>query len=231
MLVSVAVVPQTPLLVPEIASGAARELEALRTAAVEAVREVATDADRVVVVAPGPKDVAYGAVEADFSAFGYGGLDTGSASAPPYSTTGSSTPRAGSALPLGAWLLDVAGVRLPRTFHETTGTAVDLEDQGRTALLVLADGTAKRDESAPGYVDVRALAFDAVIGTALAGADVDALASLQPDLAEELWASGVPAFRALAATVRTRGAEGLRARLRYDGAPYGVAYWVATWRM
>ncbi|MFD1827518.1 MULTISPECIES: hypothetical protein [Mumia] len=218
MLVAVAVVPQTPLLVPEIAAGAAGELEPLRAAAIEAVREAAGVADRVMVVAPGPGEEAYDSVVADFSAFGYECLDTGA-----------SDVRPGSALPLGEWLLSAAGVTLPRTFRETTGTAIDLGGHVRTALLVLADGTAKREESAPGHVDVRSLAFDAVIGTALAGVDLDALASLDPALADALWASGAPAFRALAATVRADAAEGWAARLRYDGAPYGVAYWVAVW--
>jgi len=228
VLVAVAVVPQTPLLVPEIAAGAAGELEGLRAAALDAVRSVAERAARVVVVAPGPEEVSYAEVAADFGPFGYEGaaaLDAGSAGARPSST---SSVRPGSALPLGAWLLEAAGVTRPRTFRETTGAVIDI-DREPTALLVLADGTAKRSPSAPGHVDVRALAFDAVISTALAAADLDALGSLDAGRAAELWASGVPALRALAETARADGGGGWQARLRYDAAPYGVGYWVATW--
>lgn len=221
--VSVAVVPQTPLLVPEIAAGAAGELETLRSYAIDAVREVTSDADRVLVLAPGPADARFDDVAADFTPYGYGERSSDATG------TGAGV-RPGSALPLGAWLLDAVGTTVPRVFAETSGEAVDLPGNGRTALVVLADGSAKRDKTAPGYVDVRALAFDAVIGTALASADLDALAALDPALAADLWASGVPAFRALAATVRVDGGDEIAAQLTYDGSPYGVAYWVAVWR-
>ncbi|WP_262848761.1 hypothetical protein [Mumia quercus] len=222
MLLSVAVVPQTPLLVPEIAAGAADELEPLRACVLEAVGAATSSADRVVVVAPGPAAVSFTDVRADFSPYGYG------EAAP--ATRGV---RAGSALPLGAWLLDRVAADVPREYHETSGSALALRPGARTALVVLADGTAKRDESAPGHVDVRALAFDAAVSTALAGPDTEALADLDLDRAAELWASGAPALRALGATVRADSnptAASWRARLRYDAAPYGVGYWVAEWR-
>lgn len=220
MLLSVAVVPQTPLLVPEIAAGAADELEPLRTCVLDAISVVTSPADRVVVVAPGPVDASFPEVRPDFSAYGFG-----------EAVPGGSGVRAGSALPLGAWLLDRAGVGVPREYHETSGSALSLPADGRTALLVLADGTAKRDESAPGHVDVRALAFDAAVSTALAGADTAALAALDLGRAAELWASGAPALKALGATPSTDGSGTApwQARLRYDAAPYGVGYWVAVW--
>lgn len=223
MLVAVAVVPQTPLLVPEIAAGAAGELDALRTAAVDAVRDVTAGADQVVVLAPGPRSASYGEVPADFRAFGYQGADEAAGDDSPV--------RPGSALPLGAWLLDAAGVTLARSFQETDGAAVDVPANGRTALVVLADGSAKRDATAPGYVDERAVPYDAAIATALAAGDVDALATLDCGLAADLWASGVPALVSLASTTQATGSAVAASYLHHESAPYGVAYWVATWRL
>ena len=59
-------------------------------------------------------------------------------------------------LTVGAWLLARAGWVGPRTY--STGTP-DIE--GRVALLVMADGSAKRTTEAPGYFDERAIAYDA----------------------------------------------------------------------
>ena len=68
---------------------------------------------------------------------------------------------------------------------------------GRVALLVMADGSAKRSTSAPGFLDDRAEAFDASIAAALADGDAEALASLDLELGAELWAAGTPALRTL----------------------------------
>jgi hypothetical protein len=92
-------------------------------------------------------------------------------------------------------------------------------------VVVSADGSATRTEKAPGFFDERATDFDKTIETALALGDAGALAALDDDLARELWCGGVPAFRALAALVPAPTA----AEVSYSDAPYGVAYWVATW--
>src|SRR5947199_3765714 len=66
MLVAAAVCPQTPLLVPEVAGGAAEELADVRGAAFDAVAALGAERpDMVVVVAPTPGG-ARGAREAGF---------------------------------------------------------------------------------------------------------------------------------------------------------------------
>ena len=213
MILAAAVCPHPPVLVPEVASGAAAELADVRSAAAAAVEKlVAVRPDRVVVVGTGelgaPVDDSAGGT------LGGHGVDV----------------RAGGAdlvlplsLTIGAWLLDRAGWDGPRTY---TTTAVPVED--RVALLVMADGSARRGVTAPGWLDERAESFDAAIATALADGDADALASLDVHLGDELLAAGPRALVVLGEL--TKGAE-ITARLRWDGAPFGVGYWVADWTL
>ncbi len=97
---------------------------------------------------------------------------------------------------------------------------------GSTTLLVMADGSARRDEKAPGHVHPGAVAFDARIEEALREGDPEALATLEPALGEELWCEGVPGLRVLGEVARGRT---VRTHLSYADAPYGVAWWVARW--
>ena len=210
MIVAAAVCPHPPALVPELASGAAHELDAVRNAALAAVHDlVAVEPDRVVVLGgrtpSDPEDDASGGLA------GYGvELEVGRERiAPPLSLT------------IGAWLLDQSGWPGPRTYATS---AVPVED--RVALLVMADGSARHGTSAPGYFDERAEAYDAKIADALRTGDAAALTSLDVELGDELMVAGVRALVTLGEM--TKGAA-IDARLRYDGAPFGVSYWVADW--
>ena len=211
MIVAAAVCPHPPVLVPELASGAASELDDVRSAALDSVSAlIATGPDRIVVVGTG--DLAQPSDESAGGTLAGHGVDV----------------RAGGddlvlplSLTIGAWLLDQAGWAGPRTY---TTTPVPTDD--RVALLVMAGGSARRSLKAPGYLDERAEAHDAAIGAALDRGDADALASLDVHLADELLAPGPRALVVLGEM--TKGAD-VTARLRWDGAPFGVAYWVADW--
>ena len=199
------------MLVPELATGAASELDDVRSAAVASVASlVSMGPDRVVIVGTGeladPVEESAGGTLAGL------GVDV----------------RAGGddlvlplSLTIGAWLLDQAGWDGPRTY---TTSSVPTDD--RAALLVMAGGSARRSLTAPGYLDERAQAHDAGIGAALATGDADALASLDVHLGDELLAPGTRALVVLGEM--TKGAH-VTARLRWDGAPFGVGYWVADW--
>jgi hypothetical protein len=100
------------------------------------------------------------------------------------------------------------------------------DDPRRTALVVMADGTACRGEKAPGHLNPAAIPFDDVIDRALREGDVEALATIDPTLAHELWCEGAPGFHVLAEVARDRG---LSTEVSYANAPYGVAWWVARW--
>ena len=94
-------------------------------------------------------------------------------------------------------------------------------------LLVVANGSATRTEKAPGHFDERAAGFDATLGKALANGDLAALADLDLDLADELWAMpDADVLRHVASQV----SPPTWVRVDYDDAPYGVQYWVVRWQ-
>lgn len=236
MLVAAAVCPCPPLLVPEIAAGAAGELDALREACDEAVAGLyGAGPDRVVVVAPTEPDgrgVHEQGAAGSFRGFGVDVRVTLGRSA------GQAPVRAlPPALALGAWLLERGGrtpgscrglgVGEPFTPAECARVGRDLAaSPGRLALLVMGDGSACRTLKSPGYLDERAAAFDARIASALAEADTDALSGLDDGLAAELKAAGRAPWQVLAGAARGTGLTG---RLLYDQAPYGVGYFVSLW--
>ena len=94
-------------------------------------------------------------------------------------------------------------------------------------LLVVADGSAKRTEKAPGHFDDRAAAVDADVLRALAEGDTAALAELDPRLCQELWLTGRAAFAVLAGVFSDVPAD---SSLLWSGDPYGVQYVLARWQ-
>jgi hypothetical protein len=95
-----------------------------------------------------------------------------------------------------------------------------------TTLVVMADGSARRGEKAPGHLHPDAVSFDERIESALRSGDAETLAALDPEVGEELWCAGVPALRVLGEVGRDRE---LVAYVSFAEAPYGVAWWVARW--
>ncbi len=131
-----------------------------------------------------------------------------------------------------AWLLedgpatalaDSPGAR--RIGSHLLGDGLDPDGPG---LLVVANGSATRTEKAPGHFDERAAGFDDAIGKALSDGDAAALADIDLDLADELWA--LPDADLLR-TLADRVATGADVQVDYDDAPYGVQYWVVRWQV
>jgi hypothetical protein len=236
---AIAFCPTPPLLVPEVAAGAAGELDPLRAACRDAVgRLLGSGPDEVVVIATGPVTRQFPpgttGTLAPYGVAVTAALPGGppqprpARNAGPY---GVPDPRLPLGITLGAWLLADAQVPCsawsigPETDPAELGAGLDRTDR-RRALLVMGDGSARRSERAPGYVDPRAPAFDASVAAALATGDAAALRGLDPALAAELLAAGAPAWR-----VTGHAATGpYEAALLHDAAPYGVGYLVATWR-
>ncbi|MET8013198.1 class III extradiol dioxygenase subunit B-like domain-containing protein [Streptomyces sp. NPDC005271] len=246
MLIAAAVCPCPPLLVPEIAAGAAPELDELRTACVEAVRVLAAARpERLIVLGPaepagrGPHPCG---TTGSFRGFGVDvevrlGRD-GTAGGEPAGGD-AVEPALPPSLAVGAWLLertgwdyeavDVEGLGVgePLAAERCIEVGRELAAQAeRVALLVMGDGTACRTLKAPGYLDERAAPFDAEVARALGAADAGALVALDEELAYELQAAGRAPLQVLAGAAE--GAR-LKGELRYDEAPYGVGYFVATW--
>jgi hypothetical protein len=229
-LVAAAVCPHPPLLVPEVAAGAAAELDDLRRACRAAVSALAA-ADAVLVVGAGTHSHKYNPP--------VGGSLT------PWGVDLAIGQPGGEKLPLslliGAWLLPGASgfvsVAGDAPAAECVALGQALAAEGRIGLLVMGDGSARRSEKAPGYLDPRAEPFDRAVATALAKADADALSALDPELAAELLVAGRAPWQVLAGAGKGAGelaGEGaggnLTGELLYDAAPYGVGYLVASWR-
>jgi hypothetical protein len=105
--------------------------------------------------------------------------------------------------------------------------SLSVEPVETPGVLVVAGGSARRTEKAPGHFDDRAAGFDAAIGKALAAGEPDRLADIDLGLAEELWAMpDAEVLRNLAEQV----AAPVEVQVDYDDAPYGVQYWVVRWQ-
>ncbi|PVC85361.1 hypothetical protein DBP19_26435 [Streptomyces sp. CS090A] len=236
MLVAAAVCPCPPLLVPEVAAGAAPELDPARAACLDAVGVLAASRpDLLVVVGPADARTATAYPAGGHGSFrGFGVALDVTLGAPDPAAQG---PALADSLAVGAWLLDrarwagapVEGLavdgRSPAAECARAGQELAAR-AGRVALLVMGDGSARRTLKAPGYLDERAEAFDARATEALASADLAALDALDETLAYELQAAGRAPWQLLSGAARGAGLGG---RLLYEDAPYGVGYTVAAW--
>ncbi len=222
----VAVVPQPPLLVPELAAGAAAETASLRAACRGAADRLAVVPRWVAVGAdPGGRRTIGPGVRGSFAGFG-APVEVGLGEPGPLDED--------LPLPLlvAAWLrpdgVTVRGELVDPDADPDAclalGAALAREE---AALLVVGDGAITHTEKAPGYLDRRAGPFDAAVDAALRDADPDGLAALDPGLAAQLGASGRAPWQVLAGAARGRSWTG---ELLHTSAPYGVAYHVAVWR-
>ena len=227
MIRAVAVCPQPPLLFRELA-GTQDAAEELRAACHRAVSQVLTAAPDVVVVIGGDGRTAAWDATLGPAPGGFGGPAGGRRAGLPLS------------LGVGRRLLEEAGWA---GTVELRGVAWDasLEDaealgeeqasrEDDVVLLVLGEGSARRGDKAPGYVDDRAFGYDAETGRALAEGDPAALLAQDAWLADELMAGGRAAFQVMAAAVRAQGGTP-QATVGYSDDPFGVMYFVVTWRL
>ena len=234
VLVAAAVCPHPPALVPEVAAGAAPELDVLRAACDRAVESlVATEPQLMVVVGAG--DVTRAHPSGSVGSFRPYGVDvTVVLGRDPIDELGE--PELPLSLSVGAWLLgrvrstgtvsgyEVAADSSPEGCR-ALGAAV-AASADRVALLVMGDGSARRSRQAPGDEDERAAPFDAEVVRALADGDVAALLALDPHEARDLMVAGRAAWQVLAGAA---GDDLPDTAVLYDAAPYGVEYVVALW--
>jgi hypothetical protein len=224
VLSAIAIVSSAPVMVPELAAGAAPELADLRDAAFAAVAALPA---RWIAVGVGPSEEVIDPSRSGTFA-GYG-VDVPVALSP--------DPRGQDRLPLCAlitgWLrgrVDPSAQAEVRVFSSELGVdaAVARGRQLRGAVdaaadpvgvVVVADGVHTLTPSAPGGYDPDSGAVQAALDDALASGDVDALQWL-PDTVV-----GRVAYQVLAGIGRPRSAKEL-----YRGAPYGVGYFVGIWQ-
>ncbi len=226
MLSAIAFVPSAPVMVPELATGAASELRDL----VAAVRVAAAELpERWFVVGTGPADnvIGPGAV----GTFGGYGADVQVALSP----RAAGEPKA---LPLCALIAGwVRTTGAPEASAEVWVYAADHEPgaalaRGRAlraavdaisepvGVLVVADGANTLTASAPGGDAPESVPVQAALDDALSIGDAVALTRL-PDAIV-----GRVAYQVLAGLT---GPSPSAARELYRGAPYGVGYSVGVW--
>ena len=211
MLTAAALCPAPPLLAREL-TGTDPVLPELREACREAVAALLTHEPALVAIIGVSAETRewHGDARLDLGAYAPGLRLRGTAA-----RLASSVPAAGrgaaAGLPLsvglGARLLDQAGFDGPRILQsvsqaEPARACAALGGQlaaaaDRVALLVMADGGARRGLKAPGYLDERCEPFDAGVLAAITTGDLATLLALDEELARDLMATGRPAWQVL----------------------------------
>lgn len=222
MLVSAAVCPHPPALVPAVSRSGAARLDDVRRSCIDALRRIAeTDPDLVVCVGAGPSTERW-PTDVSGSLREYG----------PDIVVGSGPPVLPLSLTVARFLLNESDL-VGDVFQSVAASASSGEcgELGRglaglatrVALVVAADGSAKLTDESPGYVDPRAPGFDDALFGALAAPDPDALLGVDPALCDELWVAGRPALQVLAGALE-ESPVGWTADLTHRSAPLGVGY-------
>jgi hypothetical protein len=248
--VAAAILPHPPLLVPELAGGAAGELDSLRAACRQALSTVLDGADLILVVGGGP----VWAVPRPFApgSFRPYGVDV-EVTLPAQvdlELPGLPAPDLLDELPLSlavaAQLLTGVDVPPGRVFAATVptslgpGAAAAIGEAliaaastrpggdpagGRIGLVVMGDLSACRTERAPGAFRAEAAGFDASVAEALRTGKPERLLDLDPAQAAELLVAGRVPLQVLAGACG--GGPPMPGQILYDDAPYGVGYLVA----
>jgi hypothetical protein len=228
VLTAIALVPSAPVLVPELATGAAAELQDLSAAVAQALAGMP---DRWFVVGVGASDTVIG--PGTVGTFGGYGVDVR------VSLSEQARGAAPKVLPLCALVAGwVRTTYAPSASAEVWVYAADhtvdaalargraLRAEADAApepvgVLVVADGANTLTAAAPGGYHPDSIPAQAALDDALAAGDVDALTRLPDGIV------GRVAFQVLSGLL---GTSPWQARELYRGAPYGVGYTVESWR-
>lgn len=137
---------------------------------------------------------------------------------------------------------DAQGERVARSLLGAAGVAADVvpasnaadpasdpaADPEGAAYVVVANGSARRGEKAPGHLDERAPGFDEALGRALRQVDAEHLTRLDRELADQLLVGHPDGFVTLGRLLG--GGQGAwRAEVDFAADPFGVQYWVMRW--
>ncbi|MFC4602887.1 hypothetical protein [Rhodococcus kronopolitis] len=239
MFTAAALVSAPPLLIPELAGGAATETADLRAASVAAAQHLAARARRWTVLGVGGTEAEYGPdTLGTFAGFGadvrvqLGGADP----------TASPAPAVPLAVLVAGWLRAQAD---PTVVADAIVLAADTSpvycaDVGAAlrsrldataephGVLVVGDGATTLTAKAPGAFDDRAPEVQRELDAALTAGNLEFLRQLDPVACADLGIEGRAAWQVLAGLF---GDDAPRCRTDYQGAPYGVGYHVGTWEL
>ncbi len=193
--------PTPPLLIPEIAAGAAHDLDAVRAATRAAVDWACAGSK----VAAGLPEQPVGDQTWALAGFGV--------------TIGHGTP-VGLAEGVARWLL--AGRSADMVGPGGSLSAYD-------AVLVVGDGSSSRTDKAPGHTNPAAVPFDDALLAALRQGDARALAATDLELADQVGAAGAPAWVSLAEQVGQVHSASVDLATDPFGVLYVVARWTVRW--
>jgi len=228
VIVRAAVVPNPPLLVPELVAGTDGDVTAVRAACLAVTTRLTRAATHWIAVGAGPAGVLGPDAVGTFAGFGVDVVVR-------MSDAAAAVPDPG--MPLSAlvtgWLRAQTGAEdvtvhlVPPDLTPDECFALGEQLAGTAdpvGLLVAADGSHRHGDRAPGRPDDRAGPFDDAVHDALSNADPKALMALDPALADELGAAGRAPLQVLAG-VLAQGEWASDVRLTI---PFGVAYHLAV---
>ncbi|MCV7278589.1 hypothetical protein H7J88_02870 [Mycolicibacterium flavescens] len=226
MLSAIAIIPSAPVLVPELAGGAAAELTGLRDAVFSAVAELP------------PRWIAVGVADTDTvvdpqtaGTFAGYGLDVRVTLAPDVDAAPTRLPLCAL---IAGWVRGAAGgaataeVRAYAADHDSDAAvrhgrqlrALVDEAADPIGVLVVGDGLNTLTPSAPGGHEPDSVPVQADLDDALAAGDAAALTRLPGAVI------GRVAYQVLAGLAEAPRSAGEL----YRGAPYGVGYFVGVWK-
>ncbi len=236
MIVAVGFLPAAPILISELAAGAAYELDSLRESCTRVLGDVLTRPSEGVVMLAAGEFTGWLADDATGSMASFGVNVEGQFVGSPSDATqrASVQDRLAYGHVVGSWLLDRAGYRgVRRPMSVATGggsRAADLLGNlgAPQVLIVIGDGSARLSVKAPGYFDAGAQSFDQDVTHALASGDPSMLVKLDGVRAAKQMSSGFDAWQATGRALQSQGTQRWQAQSDYE-APYGVGYFTASW--
>jgi hypothetical protein len=226
VLSAIAIVPSAPVIVPELASGAAAELADFHEAVFAAAVSLP---DRWVAVGVGQSDAVLG--PECVGTFGGYGVDVQVALSPDAGAAPEELPLCAL---IAGWIRGQAKpqaraeVRVYATGHDVDaalgygrGLRAEIDEAADPiGVLIVADGANTLTPPAPGGYDPDSITAQGALDDALAAGDAAALTRLPDTMV------GRVAYQVLAGLAEAPTS----AKELYRGAPYGVGYFVGVWR-
>lgn len=240
MFTAAALVSSPPLLIPELAGGAAAETAALRLASTDVATRLGGLATRWTAIGVGRTECEVPATAAG-TFRGYGAdVRVALSDAATVASDQDPDPDLPLAALIAGWLrasapaetvveaIIVAEDTSPVYCAELGARLRERLDAGpeRHGVLLIADGAKTLTVKAPGAFDDRAPAAQRELDLALDSGDTEYLAELDPVACLDIGIEGRPAWQVLAGLF---GGPPSECRTYYQGAPYGVGYHVGMW--